>query len=105
MRNEGHQSISSDETKHILEPSGTEFTTGAGRPRRYRKPPNAFRWCDIKMVLSDMEQTQGSPAGCLSGMLHASVSRPRYSSSWRLSVWLLARKSMANVANLFLEPP
>ncbi|MFL6452004.1 MAG: YihY/virulence factor BrkB family protein [Bryobacteraceae bacterium] len=53
MRNEGNQSISGDETKHILEPSGTEFSTAAGGARRYRKPLKAFRWCDIKLLLSD----------------------------------------------------
>lgn len=39
--------------KHILEPSGTEFTTAAGGARRYRKPLTSFRWCDIKALLSD----------------------------------------------------
>jgi membrane protein len=45
--------MSGDETKHILEASGTEFSTAAGGARRYRKPLKAFRWCDIKMLLSD----------------------------------------------------
>lgn len=39
--------------KHILEPHGTEVATPAGGARRYRKPLTAFRWCDIKSLISD----------------------------------------------------
>jgi membrane protein len=53
VSNQGNQSLSGDEAKHVLEPGGTEFSTAAGGARRYRKPLKAFRWCDIKMLLSD----------------------------------------------------
>jgi membrane protein len=36
----------------ILEAGGTEVSTAAGGARRYRKPLTAFRWCDIKALLS-----------------------------------------------------
>ena len=42
-----------EDVKNILEPSGTEISTAAGGARRYRKPLKAFRWCDIKTLLSD----------------------------------------------------
>jgi membrane protein len=51
--NEEKQLNSGDEVKHILEPGGTEFNTAAGGARRYRKPLKAFRWCDIRILLSD----------------------------------------------------
>ena len=38
---------------NILEPGGTEVSTAAGSARRYRKPLKAFRWCDIKALLTD----------------------------------------------------
>lgn len=53
MPKETNQSIFGDEPKHVLEPGGTEFKTAAGGARRYRKPLKAFRWCDIKVLLSD----------------------------------------------------
>ena len=37
----------------ILEPMGTELSTPAGGARRYRKPLNSFRWCDIRALLSE----------------------------------------------------
>jgi membrane protein len=37
----------------ILEAGGTEVSTAAGGARRYRKPLTAFRWCDIKALLSE----------------------------------------------------
>jgi membrane protein len=37
----------------ILEAGGTEVATAAGGARRYRKPLTAFRWCDIKALLSE----------------------------------------------------
>src|ERR1051326_695555 len=37
----------------ILEPSGTEIQTSAGGARRYRKPLQSFRWCDIQALFSD----------------------------------------------------
>ena len=37
----------------ILEPGGTEVSTGAGGARRYRKPLRSFRWCDIKSLLAE----------------------------------------------------
>lgn len=43
-----------ENVKHILEPNGTEVdTAAAGSARRYRKPLRAFRWCDIKALLSE----------------------------------------------------
>jgi membrane protein len=36
----------------ILEAGGTEVSTAAGGARRYRKPLTAFRWCEIKALLS-----------------------------------------------------
>jgi membrane protein len=44
--------VPGDDVKHILEPSGTEVGTAAGGARRYRKPLRAFRWCDIKDLVS-----------------------------------------------------
>jgi membrane protein len=46
-------SVPGENAKHILEPSGTEVDTAAGGARRYRKPLRAFRWCDIKALLSE----------------------------------------------------
>jgi len=37
----------------ILEPGGTEIATSAGGARRYRKPLQSFRWCDIKALLGE----------------------------------------------------
>lgn len=37
----------------ILEPGGTEVATSAGGARRYRKPLEKFRWCDIKSILGE----------------------------------------------------
>jgi membrane protein len=37
----------------ILEAGGTEVSTAAGGAQRYRKPLTAFRWCDIKALLSE----------------------------------------------------
>lgn len=37
----------------ILEAGGTEVPTAAGGARRYRKPLTAFRWCDIKALMSE----------------------------------------------------
>ncbi len=51
--NKENPSNSVQEAKHVLEPGGTEFSTAAGGARRYRKPLQAFRWCDIQMLLSD----------------------------------------------------
>jgi membrane protein len=42
-----------DRTTTILEPSGTEIQTAAGGARRYRKPLTAFRWCDVKAMLTE----------------------------------------------------
>jgi membrane protein len=42
-----------ENVKNILEPNGTEVTTAAGGARRYRKPLKAFRWCDIKALVSE----------------------------------------------------
>jgi membrane protein len=36
----------------VLEAGGTEVTTAAGGARRYRKPLRAFRWQDIKCLLT-----------------------------------------------------
>ena len=38
---------------NILEPGGTEVSTAAGGARRYRKPLQSFRWCDIKALLGE----------------------------------------------------
>jgi membrane protein len=37
----------------ILEAGGTEEITRAGGGRRYRKPLRSFRWCDLKVLLSE----------------------------------------------------
>ncbi|MGI8961375.1 MAG: YihY/virulence factor BrkB family protein [Bryobacteraceae bacterium] len=42
-----------EKVKNILEPNGTEVSTAAGGARRYRKPLRAFRWCDIKALVSE----------------------------------------------------
>src|SRR5213080_4898450 len=42
-----------ENVKNILEPSGSEVSTAVGGARRYRKPLKAFRWCDIKVLLSE----------------------------------------------------
>ncbi|MFL6351794.1 MAG: YihY/virulence factor BrkB family protein [Bryobacteraceae bacterium] len=42
-----------EKLKNILEPNGTEVSTTAGGARRYRKPLKAFRWCDIKALVSE----------------------------------------------------
>src|SRR5947207_15391597 len=42
-----------ENAKHILEPTGTEVNTAAGGARRYRKPLRAFRWCDVKALLTE----------------------------------------------------
>ena len=42
-----------ENVRNILEPNGTEVTTAAGGARRYRKPLKAFRWCDIKALVSE----------------------------------------------------
>jgi membrane protein len=45
--------VAAEKIKHILEPNGTEVSTAAGGARRYRKPLKAFRWCDIKALVSE----------------------------------------------------
>jgi membrane protein len=45
--------VPGEKPKNILEPNGTEITTAAGGARRYRKPLKAFRWCDIKALVSE----------------------------------------------------
>jgi membrane protein len=45
--------VSAEDVKNILEPNGTEVATAAGGARHYRKPLKAFRWCDIKALLSE----------------------------------------------------
>ncbi len=42
-----------ENAKRILEPNGTEIETTAGGARRYRKPLAAFRWCDVKELLTE----------------------------------------------------
>jgi membrane protein len=42
-----------EETKHILEPGGTEVSTAAGGARRYRKPLKSFRWPDIQFLFGE----------------------------------------------------
>jgi membrane protein len=45
--------VPGENVKHILEPSGTEINTTAGGARRYRKPLKAFRWCDVKALVTE----------------------------------------------------
>lgn len=42
-----------EKVKNILEPVGAEVETAAGGARRYRKPLTAFRWCDIKALITE----------------------------------------------------
>jgi membrane protein len=42
-----------DKETIVWEPGGTEAETAAGTARRYRKPLTAFRWCDLKVLLTD----------------------------------------------------
>jgi hypothetical protein len=49
----GEQTMPREETKQILEPSGTEVTTAAGGARYYRKPLKSLRWCDIEFLFEE----------------------------------------------------
>jgi membrane protein len=42
-----------EETKQILEPSGTEVTTAVGGARYYRKSLKSLRWCDIEFLFDE----------------------------------------------------
>jgi len=42
-----------EDQRTVLEAGGAEITTSAGGARRYRKPLSAFRWWDIRLLVSE----------------------------------------------------